>query len=63
MEEKIRAILQEDDDAVGDLVDLIREYQAKAWDKGFAQRNGVTPMRIGNGRGTDKANRNPYRAK
>lgn len=63
MEEKIRAILREDDDAVGDLMDLIAGYQARAWDKGFGKGvraySGV--KRIYAPPGPDKGNRNPYR--
>ena len=48
------------------LAEMILEYQAKAWDKGWAKGSygsGIIPMRFRNGNPPDKSNRNPYRQK
>ena len=63
MEDRIEEILSRDEDQVSKLVELVTEYQAKAWDKGFDKGSqaysGV--KRIYVPAGPTKGNRNPYR--
>jgi hypothetical protein len=53
-----------DEDAVGELVELVLKYQAKAWDKGWAKGStrGISPMRLSYVYPPTKDNKNPYRA-
>ena len=64
MENRIQEILNRDEDAVGELIELVTEYQAKAWDKGFGQGSTANSgfKRIFVAPGPTKGNRNPYRA-
>lgn len=62
MENRIQEILMRDEDAVGELVELITRYQAKAWDKGFDKGASISHWwEQGPGR-SNKAHKNPYRA-
>lgn len=62
MEDRIEEILSRDENQVSALVELITEYQAKAWDKGF-DRGGRNTNRWGYLPGrSNKQNKNPYRA-
>lgn len=65
MENRIREILDRDEDAVGELVKLVGEYQARAWDKGFGKgASSVSGFkRLYMPAGPDKPNRNPFRHK
>ena len=64
LEDRIEEILSRDEDQVSKLIELVTEYQAKAWDKGFDRGSmaysGV--KRIYVAPGPTKGNRNPYRA-
>lgn len=64
MENRIEEILRRDEDAVGELIELITEYQAKAWDKGWAKgaTRGISPKRLSYVFPPTKDNKNPYRA-
>lgn len=63
MENRIEEILNGDGDWVAQLSELVTEYQAKAWDKGFGQGFEANSgfKRIFVDPGPTKGNRNPYR--
>lgn len=61
MEKRIEEILQRDEDVVGELVELILEYQARAWDKGFGKGSEIVHWWERNPGMSNKENRNPYR--
>lgn len=64
MEDRILEILEQSEDVLYDLTELVTEYQAKAWDKGWAKGStrGISPMRLSYVYPPTKDNKNPYRA-
>lgn len=62
MDDRILEILERSDDPVTDLRELVTEYQAKAWDKGFDKGASISHWWERNPGASNKENKNPYRA-